>query len=187
MRLLCPWRFSRQENWSGLPGPIPGGLPNPGIEPRSPTLQADSLPSETPRRISHQRLHIAKSPHNIWTNIGWQRANPLIFGAVCYRNHWCWLIHHSWATQEQTERAYTRKAMAIHSLTLNYKIPDSPTGRAVSVTHHCVWGCVSHPHTQPESPVRDGVDSPTLSRTPSSFPTSSGDSLWSLKENAIWL
>ena len=38
--------FSRQEYWSGLPCLPPGDLPNPGIEPRSPTLQADSLPSE---------------------------------------------------------------------------------------------------------------------------------------------
>ena len=38
--------FSRQEYWSGLPLPSPGDLPNPGIEPRSPALQADSLPTE---------------------------------------------------------------------------------------------------------------------------------------------
>ena len=38
--------FSRPEYWSGLPFPSPGDLPNPGIEPRSPTLQADSLPAE---------------------------------------------------------------------------------------------------------------------------------------------
>ena len=38
--------FSRQEYWSGLPFPSPGDLPNPGIEPRSPALQADSLPTE---------------------------------------------------------------------------------------------------------------------------------------------
>ena len=47
-RLLCPWGFSRQGYWSGLPCPPPGDLPNPGIEPRSPTLQADSLLSEPP-------------------------------------------------------------------------------------------------------------------------------------------
>ena len=34
--------FSRQEYWSGLPFPSPGDLPDPGIEPRSPTLQTDS-------------------------------------------------------------------------------------------------------------------------------------------------
>ena len=35
--------FSRQENWSGLPFPPPGDLPDPGIEPRSPALQADAF------------------------------------------------------------------------------------------------------------------------------------------------
>ena len=40
--------FSRQECWSGLPFPSPGELPNPGIEPGSPALQADALPFELP-------------------------------------------------------------------------------------------------------------------------------------------
>ena len=40
--------FSRQEYWSGLPFPSPEDLPNTGIEPGSPTLQADALPSEPP-------------------------------------------------------------------------------------------------------------------------------------------
>ena len=40
--------FSRQEYWSGLPFPSPGDLPDRGIQPQSPTLQADSLPSEPP-------------------------------------------------------------------------------------------------------------------------------------------
>ena len=40
--------FSRQEYWSGFPCPPPGDLPDPEIEPRSPTLQVDSLPSEPP-------------------------------------------------------------------------------------------------------------------------------------------
>ena len=45
-RLLCPCGFSRQENQSGLLCPPPGDLPNPEIEPRSLTLQADSLPAQ---------------------------------------------------------------------------------------------------------------------------------------------
>ena len=40
--------FSRQEYWRGLPFPSPGDLPDPGIEPRSPALQADALTSEPP-------------------------------------------------------------------------------------------------------------------------------------------
>ena len=46
--LLCPWGFSRQEYWSGLPCPPPGSLSSPGTEPRSPALQVDSLLSEPP-------------------------------------------------------------------------------------------------------------------------------------------
>ena len=42
--------LSRPEYWSGLPLPSPGDLPDPGIEPRSPALQADSGPSEPPRK-----------------------------------------------------------------------------------------------------------------------------------------
>ena len=40
--------FSRPEYWSGYPFPSPRDLPNPGMESRSPTLQADSLPAEPP-------------------------------------------------------------------------------------------------------------------------------------------
>ena len=40
--------FSRQEYWSGLPFPSPGDLPDPGIEPGSPALEADALTSEPP-------------------------------------------------------------------------------------------------------------------------------------------
>ena len=40
--------FSRQEYWNGLPFPSPGDVPDPGIEPRSPALQADALISEPP-------------------------------------------------------------------------------------------------------------------------------------------
>ena len=40
--------FSRQEYWSGLSFPSPGDLPDPRIEPQSPALKVDSLPSEPP-------------------------------------------------------------------------------------------------------------------------------------------
>ena len=57
--------FCRQEHWSGLPFPSPGDLPNTGIEPRSPALQADSLPSELRGScasiIRCQKLHLLLS------------------------------------------------------------------------------------------------------------------------------
>ena len=52
--------FSRQECWSGLPFPSPGDFPYPGIKPRSPTLQADALPSEPQGTIIIPMLQIKK-------------------------------------------------------------------------------------------------------------------------------
>ena len=52
--------FSRQEHWSGLPFPSLGNLPDPGIEPRSPALQTDSLPSELPGKPQMKGLSISK-------------------------------------------------------------------------------------------------------------------------------
>ena len=53
-----PWTFSRQKYLSGLPFPSPGDLPNPGIKPRSPALQADSLPSEPPGKLITEEMQI---------------------------------------------------------------------------------------------------------------------------------
>ena len=61
-RLLCPWGFSRQEYWSGLPCLPPGDLPKPGIEPRSPY-----------RWIlyhrSHRRSHSFSSTKLMWVEL----------------------------------------------------------------------------------------------------------------------
>ena len=62
--------FSRQEYWSGLPFPFPGDLPNPGIEPLSLTLQADTLPSEPPGKHSkvqrRQEIEWNQSNQSLW-------------------------------------------------------------------------------------------------------------------------
>ena len=47
--------FSRQEYWNGFPFPSTGDLPDPGMEPRSPALQADALPPEPPGKA--QGIH----------------------------------------------------------------------------------------------------------------------------------
>ena len=72
--LLTPWtaacqvplsmEFSRQEYWSGLPFPSLGDLPDLGIEPRSPALQADSLPSEPSGKPSNHYMNDSKE--NCW-------------------------------------------------------------------------------------------------------------------------
>ena len=52
--------FSKQESWSGLPGPSPWDLPHPGIEPRSPAWQVDMLPLGPPQPF-------LKSPNKSWS------------------------------------------------------------------------------------------------------------------------
>ena len=52
--------FSRQEYWSGLPFSSPGDLPDPGIEPRSLTLQADALLSEPPGKFPNHNKFACK-------------------------------------------------------------------------------------------------------------------------------
>ena len=89
--------FSRQEHWSGLPSPSPGDLPNPGIEPRSPSapaLQADSLP------LSHW-VAAAKSLQSCLTLCnsidgsppgspipGILQARTLEWVAISFSDHW---------------------------------------------------------------------------------------------------
>ena len=58
-----PVEFSRQEYWSGLSFPSPGDLPDPGIEPRSPALQADALPSQPPGKPRCENWIIKKAEH----------------------------------------------------------------------------------------------------------------------------
>ena len=68
--LVTPWTvalqtlsmdFSRQEYWSGLPFPFLGYLPDPGIEPRSPALQGDSLPTKRSRQFKYTYTYLALS------------------------------------------------------------------------------------------------------------------------------
>ena len=67
--------FPRQEYWSGLPFPPPGDLPDPGIEPGSPALQVDFLPSEPPgtlflkSAIEYNRLE-GNDEMIKWQNVG---------------------------------------------------------------------------------------------------------------------
>ena len=84
LTLATPWTvacqtppsmgFSRQEYYSGLPFPSPRDLPNPGIEPRSPSLQADSLPTELQGMVSR-----------------YQNSNiPLLFNTHCQKCREFW-------------------------------------------------------------------------------------------------
>ena len=83
-RLLCPWGFSRQEYWSGSSCPPSGDLPNPGIKPWSPTLQADSLPSELPRKPKNTGMGSLFLLHGIFPT---QESNQGLL-------HCRWILYH---------------------------------------------------------------------------------------------
>ena len=63
--------FSRQEYWSGLPFPSPGNIPDPGLEPRFPSLQADTLTSEPPGNLATNLLIVEGQWHSMSTMV-WQ-------------------------------------------------------------------------------------------------------------------
>ena len=61
----------KKKYWSGLPFPSPGDLPNPGIEPRSPSLQADTLTSEPLSSMCKMlfqvlKIHVVETVSNSW-------------------------------------------------------------------------------------------------------------------------
>ena len=65
--------FSRQDDWGGLPFPSPGDLPNPGIEPRSPSLPAHFLPTEPPGKPlgpGRDRKQAPSSPNSDLPRVG---------------------------------------------------------------------------------------------------------------------
>ena len=83
--------FSRHKYWSGLPFPSPGDIPDPGMEPGSPALRADSLPSAPPgkptlilrqdvnnRRYSRKARRTKRNClHKLFRRRGWQRMRWL--------------------------------------------------------------------------------------------------------------
>ena len=100
--------FSRHDYWSGLPLPSPVDLPNPGIEPGSPALQADSLPTEPP--TSWYFSPFAASPttlfiltqFSVWNKAQFQHyPNQLFFEEWQARK---WLAFQVSATQQPSER-----------------------------------------------------------------------------------
>ena len=88
--------FSRQNYWSGLPFPSPGDLPDPGIEPGLPALEADALTSEPPGKLFHyKREYIGVSKHivilslTVWFVI-------LLLGAIAKHFSFTRELTHPW-------------------------------------------------------------------------------------------
>ena len=81
--------FPRQEYWSGLPFPSPGGLPDPGIKPESPVSQADSLPTEPGKltlQIGSAKTEIQILFFQAHYFIGLARKFIQVFLAILWKN-----------------------------------------------------------------------------------------------------
>ena len=72
--------FSRQEYWSGLPFPPPGDLPRTEIEPRSPALQADTLPAEP--QVTNLDSFLKSKDITLLTKV--QIVKAMVFPVVTY-------------------------------------------------------------------------------------------------------
>ena len=115
---LTPWTaacqaplsmgFSRQEYWSGEPFPSPGDLPDPGIKPRSPTLQADALTSEPPGKPQSQSQIPIPIP---------KKGNA----KECSNYHTIALISH-------TSKVMLKIHQARHQQYVNHELPDVQAG-----------------------------------------------------------
>ena len=90
--------FSMQEYWSGLPFPSPGDLPDPGIEPGSPALEADTLTSERPGKPPEQDILCKFS-----SNTGTHPWASIYRQLKLFQNHWH-LITHYWTLHCTPER-----------------------------------------------------------------------------------
>ena len=142
-------RFSRQQYQSGLPSPSPGDLPNPGIAPRSPTLQADALPSESPGKTRYTQS--PGSPENpldlesVWEGWGdenqglsWIQSNPKQYRVSLVPN----------------TQSLPPQPMAESGETLGSRLPRTVAGTQDAVSgsrsptnkqvNGCRWWCLTH-------------------------------------------
>ena len=125
-RLLCPWGFSRQEYRNRLPFPSPGDLPDPGVKPRSPALQADSLPSEPP---------------------GKHKAGICINSKRSGRERWEGRSHDNWSSpglqvgfvlmEGQVTDALGKSSKPKSSFPMRHPLPAAPHPRCSVTRRHC--------------------------------------------------
>ena len=131
--------FFRQECWSGLPFPSPGDLPYPGLEPGSPTLQADALPSEPPgKQRPEKKVALPPTKHQtppLFTNMGdcFFIHYSFILALVCppYRwDHW-----DAWCPK--SSKYYSRFLLTfcyLNTSTVSYSVHSSSLQRKINPT-----------------------------------------------------
>ena len=119
--------FSRQECWSGLPFPSPGDLPDPGVKPWSPILQADALPSEPQGspNVSYTVAQIVKNlpaMPEVWVRLGRspgeRNGNPLQYSCLknsTDRGAWWATVHGVTKSQTRLRQLSTHTHVNMHA------------------------------------------------------------------------
>ena len=80
---LLSIKFSRQEYWNGLLFPTPEDLPDPGIEPRSPASQANSLPTELQGKPPFPPLYFIEREERSWYLIDCRHEQTSVLFSIC--------------------------------------------------------------------------------------------------------
>ena len=115
--------FSSQEYWSELPFPSSGDLPNPGVEPESPTQQADALLSDPSGKrrplVKEKRVKEKRVIYDLTENIKQGRQGQGASLVV----HIIKSLSAMWETRSLGQEEPLKKEMATHSSTLSWKIP----------------------------------------------------------------
>ena len=141
--------FSRQEHWSGLPFPSPRDLPDPGIKPGSPTLQADTLTSEPPgkplykpmllllllSRFSHVRLCATPetAAHQAPPSLGFSR-----------QEHWSGLPFPSPMHERKSESEVSQSCLTL-SDPMDRSLPGSSV-HEIFQARVLEWGAIAFSH-----------------------------------------
>ena len=101
--------FSRQEYWSGLPFLSPGDLPGSGIESRPSAMQADSLPSELPRKPINKYINNFSGDSKYYESKGSRERRMENEDGACY------IIQHSQRSESET-RSVVSDSLRPHGL-----------------------------------------------------------------------
>ena len=115
---IQPMKFSRPEYWNGEPFPSPD-LFNPGIEPRSSTLQEDSLPAEPQGKLF---MHSKTYQFTLQITVG---SDYL----ACY-SPWCRRVGHDLVTEQQQTTSGTQEGLGEQAQSLEHK-STQPNGKIV--------------------------------------------------------
>ena len=114
--------FSRQEYWSGFPFPPPGDIPDPVIKPGSPALQADSLPPESPGKLTNspREWEIRKNIQSLAYEAAFGRFNC----SVQLLSHF-WLFVTPWTAGREASSFIINSRSLLRHMSIELVIPSN--------------------------------------------------------------